>query len=111
MQRVLCLYPLEKIPLLFELKILLEKNPEIQSSLFPSNWKSFDSFFQGDKTNPVYPLLFDPQTSGGLLFSLPSTQSDKCISELHKQGYDACVIGTLSSYKLPTGKLVECGFE
>ncbi|MBP9884749.1 MAG: selenide, water dikinase SelD [Leptospiraceae bacterium] len=102
---------LEKIPLLFELKILLEKNPEIQSSLFPSNWKSFDSFFQGDKTNPVYPLLFDPQTSGGLLFSLPSTQSDKCISELHKQGYDACVIGTLSSYKLPTGKLVECGFE
>ncbi|MBP7280040.1 MAG: selenide, water dikinase SelD [Leptospiraceae bacterium] len=98
---------LEKIPLLFELKFLLEKNPEIQSSLFPSNWKSFDKYFAGDKTNSIYSLLFDPQTSGGLLFSLPRIQADKCLLELRKEGYDASVIGNLSNYKVTDGKFVE----
>jgi selenide,water dikinase len=36
-------------------------------------------------------LLFDPQTSGGLLFSLPSAESDRLITELKKAGVEAAV--------------------
>jgi len=42
----------------------------------------------------LYPLLFDPQTAGGLLATVPKQLSDSCISELHALGYHyACVIG------------------
>ena len=35
----------------------------------------------------LYPLIFDPQTSGGLLASIPAKNVDKCIDELIKEGY------------------------
>ena len=38
--------------------------------------------------NPRYPLLFDPQTAGGLLASLPAESVDACLLALRKQGYD-----------------------
>ncbi len=99
---------LDKIPLLFELNSILEKNPEIQSSLFPSNWKSFESYFTGDKSHLTYRLLFDPQTSGGLLFTLPPNQAEKCLAELKRVGYNAVVIGSMSKGKAGDGKMVEC---
>lgn len=43
-------------------------------------------------------LLFDPQTSGGLLFSLPADQADSLIHELHKGGIpSAAMIGTVEA--------------
>ncbi|MGI9294227.1 MAG: selenide, water dikinase SelD, partial [Pseudomonadales bacterium] len=43
---------------------------------------------------PEYALLFDPQTSGGLLASIPAPQANKCLSALHTAGYaQAAVIG------------------
>ena len=37
--------------------------------------------------NPRYPLIFDPQTAGGLLASVPPDHVDACISALRKLGY------------------------
>ena len=43
-----------------------------------------------------YPLLFDPQTAGGLLVGVPSARSDACVARLRELGYsDAAVIGVV----------------
>jgi selenide,water dikinase len=37
--------------------------------------------------HPRYPLIFDPQTAGGLLASVPADRVDACIEELKQLGY------------------------
>jgi selenide,water dikinase len=39
-----------------------------------------------------FPLLFDPQTSGGLLAAIPAKNADACLAELIKLGYPTSVV-------------------
>jgi selenide, water dikinase len=54
--------------------------------------------------HPRYPLIFDPQTAGGLLASVPASQVDDCIVALKAAGYPhTCAIGRV----LPQGDALE----
>ncbi|MEC7490420.1 MAG: selenide, water dikinase SelD [Pseudomonadota bacterium] len=37
--------------------------------------------------DPRYPLIFDPQTAGGLLAGVPGNQADDCVAKLKELGY------------------------
>lgn len=43
----------------------------------------------------VTDMLFDPQTSGGLVIALPGDRAEACLYELKKQGVDAAIIGAV----------------
>lgn len=68
----------------------------IFSSLQPQNVRLRRAIHdvEAASRHPTYPLLFDPQTAGGLLASVPAALADDCLDALHELGYArAAVIG------------------
>jgi len=62
--------------------------------------------FQRDVPDALRDLIFDPQTSGGLLLSVAAESADRVMDNLKKAGIQACFIGTVIA---DTGKRLRIG--
>jgi selenide,water dikinase len=72
----------------------------IVSSLQPANVRLRRALRNGEAfaQDPRYPLLFDPQTAGGLLASVPAAKADACVQALRAAGYThTAVIGRITA--------------
>jgi selenide,water dikinase len=70
----------------------------IVSSLQPQNVRLRRAIANLDQVgkDPRYPLLFDPQTAGGLLAGVPAERALDCIAALRRRGYaHAAIIGSV----------------
>ena len=75
----------------------------ISSSLAPENLRLRRAIQNLDAVAllPAFPLLFDPQTAGGLLASVPQSNVARCMAELHRLGYArAAVVGEVLEMRL-----------
>lgn len=80
----------------------------IVSSLQPANQRIESTIANaGDwQADARYPLLFDPQTAGGLIAGIPENQAERCIAELKALGYtEACVIGKITDARDGSGPI------
>jgi len=78
----------------------------ILSSLQPQNLRLRRAVrdLEAASRHPLFPLLFDPQTAGGLLAGVPGGEADACVAELRALGYpEAAVIGHIEA----TGEAAE----
>ncbi|MCR9254631.1 MAG: selenide, water dikinase SelD [Alphaproteobacteria bacterium] len=70
----------------------------VRSTLYPQNREQAEGIDLPD--DPRTPLLFDPQTAGGLLAAVPDAEAPRVCSRLRAAGYDAEIIGQI----LPDGR-------
>ncbi len=78
---------LDRIPLLEGARRVIEGG--FVSSLQPANLAAARTIVasQADSHHPAFPLLFDPQTAGGLLAGVPRANVVACIDALRSLGY------------------------
>lgn len=94
---------LDKIPLLAGAADCAKSG--VKSSLHGKNKENTDSLVEmitiGDcDSHPAYPLLWDPQTCGGLLAAVDCGYADSVVLELQRLGFAAAaVIGTVRDSK------------
>jgi selenide,water dikinase len=65
-----------------------------------SNRQFFSCKVEADPEVPplLIDLLYDPQTSGGLLVSLPPDEAEKMVDALRKEGHaDTCIVGEVTA--------------
>jgi selenide,water dikinase len=71
----------------------------IFSSLQPQNVRLRRAIreLEAGSRHPLYPLLFDPQTAGGLIAAVPLGDAERCVAALRAAGYGrAAIIGFVS---------------
>jgi selenide,water dikinase len=78
---------LEKLPLLEGALDCIDAG--LFSSMQPQNIRQRHEVAANDalRQRPMWPLLFDPQTSGGLLAAVPVENAQACVAALHELGY------------------------
>lgn len=94
---------LEAIPILDGARATIAQ--KIFSSLQPENLRvaRYISNASAVEDNVNYPLLFDPQTSGGLLASIPAENVSDCLATLQNLGYSqSCAIGCVQNEMIGT---------
>jgi selenide,water dikinase len=82
------------VPLLDGARETLGKG--IFSSLQPQNTRLRRAIrnLEDATKHPLYAMLFDPQTAGGLLASIPGDRAEACLAELRASGYPkAAIVG------------------
>ena len=71
----------------------------IFSSLQPQNVRlrrAIRADSNGGRESELLPLIFDPQTAGGLLATVPEAEAEGCVDALHEAGYPtATVVGRI----------------
>ena len=65
----------------------------VESTLAPQNRRALS----GTATGAVTALLFDPQTSGGLLAGVPANKADACVEAMRQHGMPATVVGMVEA--------------
>ena len=91
---------LEAIPVLAGARETVQRG--ITSSLQPQNLQASAYINNVSEVSALarYPLLFDPQTAGGLLAAIPAEKADSCLAALQVQGYgDSRLIGRIMPAK------------
>jgi selenide,water dikinase len=83
---------LDKVPLLEGSLELAERG--VRSSLYESNKRAASLFYNDEAygSDARFKLLFDPQTAGGLLASIPEQRAGDCLAQLREAGYGAAAI-------------------
>ncbi|NER80682.1 MAG: selenide, water dikinase SelD [Leptolyngbya sp. SIO1D8] len=78
---------LQDLPLLFGASDTLQQ--EIVSSLQAQNMQAAHAIKNAKSYahHPAYPILFDPQTAGGLLATVPGDRATACVNQLRALGY------------------------
>lgn len=92
---------LPSIPILQGVEDTLKNG--MHSSLYPENLRVCDAIGNHEQAKgaTLYPVLFDPQTAGGLMASIPALHVDSCLKTLRQLGYtDAADVGVV----LPRGQ-------
>jgi selenide,water dikinase len=87
---------LASVPLLDGLAETMARG--IFSSLQPQNVRLRRAIRNLDQAaaHPLYPALFDPQTAGGLLATVPADRALACVGALREAGYrSAAIVGTI----------------
>ena len=98
--RVSVTLTLQDLPLLDGARETLHQG--IVSSLQPQNLQAAKALQHASSyaNHPDYPILFDPQTAGGLLATVPRDRAADCLTDLHDRGYtDATCIGTVQPFR------------
>ena len=101
---------LDEIPVLDGAEECLKMG--ITSSLQPANVRLSRAVANQDgiANNPRYPLIYDPQTAGGMLAAVPKENAEACIEALRQAGYPStCRIGEIieiyrGSHRARTGR-------